>query len=304
MEKNDLMTFGLAGNEFLVNLYCDLLKENPNTRLLAIYSPDLLKEKIESKGLRYCQNYDDLIHQHHEIDSIIIASPYHFHHSHALSALWAGKNVLCKKPIATNLQDVESLVETAIRMEKTLMTPFNHDYCEEVQKKLEAKNKQNKKITSFSAIACGNISGNDFVNDQDREDKYAGTGCLINLAADILILLYEFLGPLKVISSKLECLQYGPEISANIKFSFNTGEGILYSSSRFEKEKKEINFLTAGGETIKIDLINKNLSQEEIRLYHKNALNHFINAVEKKERHGEKALEVQKIIHEIYQMQS
>lgn len=305
MEKNDLMTFGLAGNEFLVNLYCDILKENLNTRLLAIYSPDLSKEKIESKGLSYCRSYDDLIHQHREIDSIIIASTYRFHHLHALRALQAGKNVLCEKPMATNLQDIENLVETARRMERTLMSPFNHDYREEVQKELEAKNEQGKKIISFSAIACGNISGNDFVNDQDCEHKYAGTGCLMNLAADIFSLLYEFLGPLKVVSSKLEHPEkYDSETSANVNFAFgNNGKGILYSSSRAEREIKEITFLTDGGETIKIDLINKNLSLEETRLYYKNVLNHFIDIVAKKEHHGEKVLEVQKIIHEIYQKQ-
>ncbi len=307
MEKNDLMTFGLVGNGFLANIYLDVFKEHPKAKLLAVCNSDLPKEMIENRGIKYCQSYDDLIHQNHEIDSIIIASPFRYRGLHALTALQGGKNVLCEKPSATNLGDIEKLVKTAEIMEKVLMTPFPYNYDKGVRETLknykEEKNKQGKKIIKFYALACENIPEN---CDLECDQFHAGTGCLTNLGADFLNLLCRFLGPLKIVSSKLDgpdkCVS-GTSASINLTFDNDAGKGILYSNSHFEKEIKKITFFTKGGEKIKIDLIDKS-SLETALLHRKKALNHFINLVAEGKHRGEKALEIQKMICEIYQKQS
>ena len=64
----------------------------------------------ELGGGRVFENYQDILQ---EVDGVIIAIPHFFHFEVSMDFLNAGVNVLCEKPLAETLAEVEQLVDTA-----------------------------------------------------------------------------------------------------------------------------------------------------------------------------------------------
>ena len=68
-----------------------------------------------------CRTYarpDSLLAQD-DLDLVVVASPSRQHVSHALRALRSGHNVLCEKPVARKLSEVEEIERTARRAGRT-----------------------------------------------------------------------------------------------------------------------------------------------------------------------------------------
>ena len=55
------------------------------------------------------------------IDVIMVCSPDHFHATHSIAALRAGKHVLCEKPMTTTLQDCKDMVRAVDETGLTFM---------------------------------------------------------------------------------------------------------------------------------------------------------------------------------------
>lgn len=62
------------------------------------------------------------------IDIVDICLPPHLHFANALLALKSGKHVICEKPLATSLKDVDALVEEAARVGRRLFPVFQYRY--------------------------------------------------------------------------------------------------------------------------------------------------------------------------------
>lgn len=65
-------------------------------------------------------SYEELL-QDPSIDAIYVATPHPAHHENVISALNAGKPVLCEKPFAVNAQQAQEMVDAAARNHVALM---------------------------------------------------------------------------------------------------------------------------------------------------------------------------------------
>lgn len=63
-----------------------------------------------------------------EIDAVYIASPNSLHSAQAIQMMEAGKHVICEKPMASNLAQVESMLEVAKANNVVLMEAFKTAY--------------------------------------------------------------------------------------------------------------------------------------------------------------------------------
>lgn len=83
-------------------------------RLVATTDP-LTERAIEARdllGSRVCSGFDELIADP-EVELVVVASPSLDHVPQAVAAMRAGKDVLCEKPMTTNLADADRLLAVA-----------------------------------------------------------------------------------------------------------------------------------------------------------------------------------------------
>lgn len=68
-----------------------------------------------------------------EMDAVVIATPNHLHEPHVLSALRAGVNVLCERPVALSSRGVERILAAAERSGGRIVVGNNHRFRSDVQ---------------------------------------------------------------------------------------------------------------------------------------------------------------------------
>jgi predicted dehydrogenase len=68
-----------------------------------------------------------------DLDAVVIATPNHLHEPHVLSALAAGKDVLCERPLALTARGVERILAAASRYGRKVIVGNNHRFRADVQ---------------------------------------------------------------------------------------------------------------------------------------------------------------------------
>ena len=95
---------------------------NKNSNLVAVcdINEEYAKELGEKYNVAYTTSYDDIINNK-EIDAISIALPDQIHCEYVVKALKAGKDVLCEKPLALNLDHCKEMIKVAKETGRYLM---------------------------------------------------------------------------------------------------------------------------------------------------------------------------------------
>lgn len=80
------------------------------------------RKYAESFNTTYYKNYHDLLGA--DIDAVIVTSENSLHHEHTVAAAKAGKHVLCEKPLAINLDEMEDMIRACEANQVFLGTAF------------------------------------------------------------------------------------------------------------------------------------------------------------------------------------
>ncbi|MEH7179706.1 Gfo/Idh/MocA family protein [Neobacillus vireti] len=104
--------------------YASVLKGMEGVTLAGIADDNEERGKTYSQffDTTYYQNYQDLLKS--DIEAVIVTSENSLHHQHVLAAAKAGKHVLCEKPLATNLNDMEEMITVCEENQVLLGTAF------------------------------------------------------------------------------------------------------------------------------------------------------------------------------------
>jgi predicted dehydrogenase len=116
------MRFGIIGTNFVSGWFLAAGKDCSGFEFSAVYSRDSgrAREFGEKHGAAHSfSSLEDFASC--PIDAVYIASPTACHCEQALSMLRAGKHVLCEKPIASNLKELELMLAAARRGGLVLM---------------------------------------------------------------------------------------------------------------------------------------------------------------------------------------
>lgn len=124
---------------------------DPNIHIKALYNPSISASE-KCKSLFGSNDTDivtspDEIFERDDIDLVFIGSPNESHARYTISALKAGKHVICEKPMAISGSDARKMLETSVEAGKLLHISFQNRYSDQA---LYAK-----KIIESSA--CGEI---------------------------------------------------------------------------------------------------------------------------------------------------
>jgi predicted dehydrogenase len=68
-----------------------------------------------------------------DLDAVVIATPNHLHEPHVLSAIAAGIDVLCERPIALTSRGAERIVNAAARATRKVLAANNYRFRSDVQ---------------------------------------------------------------------------------------------------------------------------------------------------------------------------
>jgi len=128
-------------------------KKLPDVEVIALC--DTAVERAQAVAVQFAipgvyADYRDLLAVS-SIDAVTIALPNVLHAPVTISALEAGKHVLCEKPLATTLADGQMMVDAAARAEKVLAVNMHYRVAAELD-------------TLRSAIAAGRLGRVRYVN--------------------------------------------------------------------------------------------------------------------------------------------
>ena len=118
-----MIKFGIIGLGKIANKFAQDLITVEGCVLQAVGSRDLTKAKdfaASYKATHYYSSYEEVAADP-EVDVIYIATPHVFHFDNTMMCLQAGKAVICEKPFAMNLKEVEIMIKTAKEKKLFLM---------------------------------------------------------------------------------------------------------------------------------------------------------------------------------------
>ena len=179
------------------------IRQSKNSQLLAVASRNLKSAKNYAKKhhiKRAYGSYEDLL-KDKEIDVVYISLPNHLHCEWALKAAQAKKNVLCEKPLAPTLQEIDRMMAVSkknkVMIQEATMMRF-HPQTDYV-KKLIQKNKIGKVHYISAIFAITNLNYKDI-----RYTYSTGGGSLYDLGSYCISFGRNVLGlePKRVFANK------------------------------------------------------------------------------------------------------
>lgn len=105
-------------------VHLDAYKKHPKVEVLALCDvrEDLLKRLAKEYEVPHTfTDYKDMLEME-ELDAVSVCTPNDLHMPVTVAALEAGKHVLCEKPPARNVQEVEKMKEAVLKTGKKYMT--------------------------------------------------------------------------------------------------------------------------------------------------------------------------------------
>ncbi len=120
---NNIVRFGIIGTNTITENFLEAAKKVEGFSLRAVYS------RKEETALNFAKKYDvDLtftnleeMAKSEEIDAVYIASPNSLHSSQAILFMQNKKHVLCEKAFASNMKEVEEMINVARENDVVLM---------------------------------------------------------------------------------------------------------------------------------------------------------------------------------------
>ncbi|MEC3882958.1 Gfo/Idh/MocA family oxidoreductase [Halobacillus sp. HZG1] len=110
-----MVKFGIIGTNTITEKFIEAAKQHDHFTLQAVYSrtEDKAAAFASKHGVR--ETYTDIekMASSSNVDAIYIASPNAFHAEQAKTIMRKGTHILCEKPMASNQQEIASMIEVA-----------------------------------------------------------------------------------------------------------------------------------------------------------------------------------------------
>lgn len=234
--------FGVIGQGHIGKRHAEMIRRNTEAELVAVC--DILpKEQLGLNDLKenFYTSIGDLLTKHPEIEVVNICTPNGMHAKNSLSALEAGKHIVCEKPMALHKADCETMIHQALKTHKTIFCVMQNRYS---PPSVWLKKIVEEKIIGDSFM----VQLNCYWNRDERyykKDGWKGTqeldgGTLFTQFSHFIDIMYWLFGDLKDIQAKFNDFNHSGltefEDSGFVNFNFaNGGMGsINYSTATWD----------------------------------------------------------------------
>ena len=127
---------GVVGAGAIAQLtHLPVLSKMRGVKLVAVCDNDRAKARALADRFGIEDAYNDIedLLESDELAAVVIATPNHLHEPHVLSAIAAGLDVLCERPLALTARGVERIVSSANRAGRKVLVANNYRFRSDVQ---------------------------------------------------------------------------------------------------------------------------------------------------------------------------
>ena len=124
-----MLNIAIIGAGRIGHVHARTVAAHPRARLVLVCDPvgDAAQNLAAQYGARSCKEAAEVFADP-EVDAVVIGSPTPLHIPHLLAAARAGKAVLCEKPIALDMKDVEAARAELDAITTPVMFGFNRRF--------------------------------------------------------------------------------------------------------------------------------------------------------------------------------
>ena len=124
-----MLNIAIIGAGRIGHVHARTVAAYPRARLVLVCDPigDAAQNLAAQYGARSCKEAEEVFADP-EVDAVVIGSPTPLHIPHLLAAAKAGKAVLCEKPIALDMKDVEAARAELDAITTPVMFGFNRRF--------------------------------------------------------------------------------------------------------------------------------------------------------------------------------
>ena len=118
MEK---VRVGIVGSRFAAGLHAHAYHQLPHVEVVAASAIDNLKPFCQTNGIEHAyEDYHEMLGRN-DIDLVSVCVPNFLHKEVVLAAAQAGKQIVCEKPLATNVEDARQMLQATKKAGVKLM---------------------------------------------------------------------------------------------------------------------------------------------------------------------------------------
>ena len=250
--KNKTINWGIIGLGNIALKFAQDLLTVEDAKLYAVASRSI--EKANDFATTYnatkaYSSYEDLA-KDPNVDAVYIATPHALHKENTLLCLEHGIAVLCEKPFAMNINEVDDMIAKAKEKNVLLMEALWTYFLPHYQFVLnELTNKTYGNVLKMEAD-FGFYRA--FNNDSRVFNKSLGGGSLLDIGIYPIFAALSALGIPNKIKADATFFENGADSSSNMTFIYNDGLSAKLKSTLLEKTPTEAIFYCEKG-TIKIN---------------------------------------------------
>lgn len=250
----DKVRVGIVGSKFAADFHCDSYARNDKAEVVAVAAIDNLEE-ISSKWnipATY-EDYNEMLKKE-DLDLISICVPNFLHHQVALAAAKAGTHVLCEKPLATNVQDAEEIIQACAAAKVKLIYAEDWVFAPALQRAIKViEDGGIGDVLYVKAKETHNGTHSPFA----KNAQTCGGGCLIHLAIHPIGWILHLLSQ----SGQNKVVEVVGTMNAGSTDNFvhkdNTGEDWALGVMKFANGQRALvegNYITVGGMDDKVEI--------------------------------------------------
>ncbi|WP_339662682.1 Gfo/Idh/MocA family oxidoreductase [uncultured Polaribacter sp.] len=228
--ENKKIRWGIIGLGKIANKFATDLATIEDAELVAVASrsqekSDEFAKKHNSK--KAYNSYLDLA-KDADVDAVYIATPHSFHKEHSILCLKNKKAVLCEKPFAMNLQEVEEMIAVAKENNVLLMEALWTYFLPHYTYVLESL--KNEKFGKLLKLEADFGFSRAFDTNSRLFKKEVGGGSLLDIGIYPIFAALSTLGKPTTIKADATFFDNGADSACNMTFNYNDSEAILKST--------------------------------------------------------------------------
>mgnify|MGYP003683358511 CR=1 FL=1 len=233
--------WGIIGLGKIANKFAIDLTTIENVELIAVASRNQENSNAFAKkynAKKAYNSYEDLA-KDTEVDAVYIATPHSFHKQHSILCLQNKKAVLCEKPFAMNLQEVEEMIAVAKENNVLLMEALWTYFLPHYQYVLDIFN--TKKFGKLIRLEADFGFKPAYNLDSRLIKKEIGGGSLLDIGIYPIFAALSTLGIPNTIDANATFFDTGADSACSMIFNYHDAKAHLKSTFK-EKTKTEAVF--------------------------------------------------------------